>query len=202
MKKRYLVYLSNKQTQKQKPNDSKDILQKLRLMLEIYSNNEEIRDIRVSSYFLELDIGTDQNTIFLYNNEDFLSSIRSIGECLFIEDITEERKNRSTEETISSAIFLFNMERFWKSHEVLENAWKDAFGSTKRLLNGIILVDAAYVHLQKGELDIYFSILRRSLDKFREPPEVLFNINMKFLVKSIENILSEKKASYFKIFLI
>ena len=202
MKKRYLVYLSNKQTQKQKPNDSKDILQKLRLMLEIYSNNEEIRDIRVSSYFLELDIGTDQNTIFLYNNEDFLSSIRSIGEFLFIEDITEERKNRSTEETISSAIFLFNMERFWKSHEVLENAWKDAFGSTKRLLNGIILVDAAYVHLQKGELDIYFSILRRSLDKFREPPEVLFNINMKFLVKSIENILSEKKASYFKIFLI
>ncbi|HKR73334.1 MAG TPA: DUF309 domain-containing protein [Candidatus Nitrosocosmicus sp.] len=202
MKKRYLVYLSNKQTQKQKPNDSKDILQKLRLMLEIYSNNEEIRDIRVSSYFLELDIGTDQNTIFLHNNEDFLSSIRSIGECLFIEDITEERKNRSTEETISSAIFLFNMERFWKSHEVLENAWKDAFGSTKRLLNGIILVDAAYVHLQKGELDIYFSILRRSLDKFREPPEVLFNINMKFLVKSIENILSEKKASYFKIFLI
>jgi hypothetical protein len=202
VKKRYLVYLSNKQTQKQKPNDSKDILQKLRLILEIYSNNEEIRDIRVSSYFLELDIGTDQNTIFLYNNEDFLSSIRSIGEFLFIEDLTEERKNRSTEETISSAIFLFNMERFWKSHEVLENAWKDAFGSTKRLLNGIILVDAAYVHLQKGELDIYFSILRRSLDKFREPPEVLFNINMKFLVKSIENILSEKKASYFKIFLI
>lgn len=202
MKKRYLVYLSNKQTQKQKPNDSKDILQKLRLILEIYSNNEEIRDIRVSSYFLELDIGTDQNTIFLYNNEDFLCSIRSIGEFLFIEELTEEKKNRSTEETISSAIFLFNMERFWKSHEVLENAWKDAIGSTKRLLNGIILVDAAYVHLQKGELDIYFSILRRSLDKFREPPEVLFNINMKFLVKAVENILSEKKASYFKIFLI
>ena len=202
MRKRYLVYLSNKQTQKQKPNDSKDILQKLRLILEIYSNNEEIRDIRVSSYFLELDIGTDQNTIFLYNNEDFLCSIRSIGEFLFIEELTEEKKNRSTEETISSAIFLFNMERFWKSHEVLENAWKDAIGSTKRLLNGIILVDAAYVHLQKGELDIYFSILRRSLDKFREPPEVLFNINMKFLVKAVENILSEKKASYFKIFLI
>lgn len=202
MKKRYLVYLSNKQTQKQNANDSKDILQKLRLILEIYSNNEEIRDIRVSSYFLELDIGTDQNTIFLHNNEDFLSSIRSIGEFLFIEELTEEKKNRSTEETISSAIFLFNMERFWKSHEVLENAWKDAIGSTKRLLNGIILVDAAYVHLQKGELDIYFSILRRSLDKFREPPEVLFNINMKFLVKAVENILSEKKASYFKIFLI
>ncbi len=94
------------------------------------------------------------------------------------------------------------MERFWKSHEVLESIWKEASGSAKRLLNGIILVDAAFVHLQKGELEIYFSILRRSLEKFEETPEFLFNINMKLLVQNVENILSEKRAFYFKIFLL
>lgn len=200
MRKRYLVYLSNKT--KCKPENSKDILQELRQITEPYSNTEEIRDIRISRYFLELDIGSYQNTIFLSNHEIFLVSIRRIGEILFIEELTEESKNWSTEETISSAIFLFNMERFWRSHEVLEKIWKEASGCTKRLLNGIILVDAAYVHLQKGELDIYFSILRRSMEKFRETPKVLFNIDMRLLVGSIENILLEKKAIYFKIFLL
>jgi hypothetical protein len=40
------------------------------------------------------------------------------------------------------------------------------------------------------------------MEKFRETPKVLFNIDMRLLVGSIENILSEKKAIYFKIFLL
>jgi len=200
LKKRYLVYLDNKQKHDSK--NFRDTLQKLRLKLQTYSNTEEIRDIRISRYFMELDIGTNQKTIFLDNNQNFLSSIGTVGDVLFIEELTEEKIERSLEETISSAICLFNMERFWKSHEILESVWKEASGSTKKLLNGIILVDAAFVHLQKGELEIYFSILRRSLEKFKETPEVLFNINMKLLVQKVENILSEKRPFYFKIFIL
>ena len=56
------------------------------------------------------------------------------------------------------------------------SVWKNASGSTKKLLNGIILVDAAYVHLQKNELETYFSILKRSVEKLRDNPEYLYNI--------------------------
>lgn len=149
-----------------------------------------------------MDIGSNQETIFLDNNQNFLSSIGTVGNVLFIEELTEERKEVSLEDTISTAICLFNLERFWKSHEVLESVWKDASGSTKRLLNGLILVDAAFVHLQKGELEIYFSILRRSLEKFEEAPEFLFNINMKLLVEKVEDILLKRRAFYFKIFIL
>ena len=199
MKKRYLVYLDNKYGHE--PKNSKYILQNLRLLLEPYSYKEEIRDIRVSKYFIELDVGADQETMFIRNNEKFISSLGKIGSILFIDEVTDEKENASIEETISSAVYLFNMERFWKSHEVLEFVWKDASGSTKKILNGIILVDAAYVHLQKDEPEIYFSILRRSIEKFRDTSEYLFNINMKSLLQNVEKILSEKKEFYFKILL-
>ena len=199
MKKRYLVYLDNKYGHESK--NSRDILLKLRLLIKSYSYKEEIRDIRISRFFIELDVGADQETVFMLTTEKFISSLGKIGSILFIDEITDEKKDASIEETISSAVYLFNMERFWKSHEVLESVWKNASGSTKKLLNGIILVDAAYVHLQKNELETYFSILRRSVEKLKDTPEYLYNIHMKLLLQNVENILSEKKVFYFKILL-
>ena len=199
MKKRYLVYLDNKYGHESK--NSRDILLKLRLLIKSYSYKEEIRDIRISRFFIELDVGADQETVFMLTTEKFISSLGKIGSILFIDEITDEKKDASIEETISSAVYLFNMERFWKSHEVLESVWKNASGSTKKLLNGIILVDAAYVHLQKNELETYFSILRRSVEKLKDTPEHLYNIHMKLLLQNVENILSEKKVFYFKILL-
>ena len=174
---------------------------KLRLLIKSYSYKEEIRDIRISRFFIELDVGADQETVFMLTTEKFISSLGKVGSILFIDEITDEKKDASIEETTSSAVYLFNIERFWKSHEVLESVWKNASGSTKKLLNGIILVDAAYVHLQKNELETYFSILRRSVEKLKDTPEYLYNIHMKLLLQNVENILSEKKVFYFKILL-
>jgi hypothetical protein len=199
MKKRYLIYLDNRYGHESK--NCRDILLKLRLLVEAHSYKEEIRDIRISRFFIELDVGADQETMFMHTTEKFISSLRKIGSILFVDEVTNEKKGASIEETISSAVYLFNMERFWKSHEVLESIWKDASGSTKKLLNGIILVDAAYVHLQKDELETYFSILRRSVEKLKDTPEYLFNINTKLLLQNVENILSEKKVIYFKMLL-
>ena len=35
---------------------------------------------------------------------------------------------------------LFNDERYWEAHENLEYVWKNATGTEKEILNGIILV--------------------------------------------------------------
>jgi predicted metal-dependent hydrolase len=91
------------------------------------------------------------------------------------------------------------MERYWKSHEVLEDVWKDSKGQTKNLLNGIILVDAAYVHLQKGESAIFFSILNRSLEKFKDYPENFYDIDIEILLKDVGRIIRTKSTSAIKI---
>ena len=77
----------------------------------------------------------------------------------------------------------------------------DSMGQTKNLLNGLILVDAAYVHFQKGENTIFFSILNRSLEKFRDYSEYFYDINMEFLLKDINNIILTKSVSTIKIHL-
>ena len=41
--------------------------------------------------------------------------------------------------------------------KVLEEIWKESTGAEKRILNGIILIDAAFVHYQKNEI-AYFCL--------------------------------------------
>ncbi|HET7560458.1 MAG TPA: DUF309 domain-containing protein [Limnochordia bacterium] len=42
---------------------------------------------------------------------------------------------------------LFNAERFWESHEVLEQPWRS---NRSRFYQGLILMASAYVHVQRG----------------------------------------------------
>jgi len=163
------------------------------------SSQYDIRDLRISSYFIELDVGSDELIHPEANNTEHLQPLTKFGRFLKIEQISDHQNNVVIDRLISEAVFLFNMERFWKSHEVLEQIWKVSSGLTKSILNGIILVDAAFVHLQKGELEIYFSILDRSRDKFVNAQESFYNVDIKDLVKQIHVISYTKKETYFKL---
>ena len=196
MKKRYLVYLDNKNNYL--PTHSSSVLRSLRSLLQNY-NLAEVRDIRISSYFIELDVITRRTSSLSAHDHDFFGPISSIGSLISLEELNEPSDYLSHEDAVMSSIFLFNMERYWKSHEVLESVWKDSKGQTKSLLNGIILVDAAYVHFQKGENDIFLSILNRSLEKFKDYSEYFYDINMSFLLKDINKIILTKSIFIIKI---
>lgn len=133
------------------------------------------------------------------DEDGFIEILEGFGKLLKIEEVSEHGCDVLMQESISTAVLLFNMERFWKSHEVLEQVWKEASGLPKSILNGVILVDAAFVHLQKGEQDIYFSILRRSLQKFLDSPQYFYGVSICELVGQVKFILSSNKAAYFKI---
>ena len=196
MKKRYLVYLSNKHNYL--PSNSHTVLHSLRELLQNYYN-AVVRDIRISSYFIEIDVSIKDNASLRPDDLTFFDPISSLGSLIRLEELNEVSDFISKEEAVMSSIFLFNMERYWKSHEVLEGVWKDSKGQTKNLLNGIILVAAAYVHLQKGESAIFFSILNRSLEKFKDYPEYFYDIDMEILLMDIDKIIRTKSTSIIKI---
>jgi hypothetical protein len=198
MKKRYLVYLYNRNNYL--PTRSNSILRSLRSLLQDY-NLAEVRDIRISSYFIELDVIAGHTFSLSADDHDFFGPINIIGSLIRLEELNEQSNFLSHEDAVMSSIFLFNMERYWKSHEVLESVWKDSKGQTKSLLNGLILVDAAYVHLQKGENDIFFSILNRSLEKFKDYSRYFYDINMKYLIKDINKIILTKSVFTIKIYM-
>src|SRR5690242_20515215 len=71
----------------------------------------------------------------------------------------------SKEEAFKTARSLFNQEKYWATHEVLESVWKNLKGDERDLVNGIILIAAAFVHAQKDESEICISILKRAIRK-------------------------------------
>lgn len=198
MKKRYLVYLDNKN--KYLPTNASSVLHSLRLLLQEY-DHVIVRDIRISSYFIEIDVSTQDNSSLSTDDHNFFRAINILGSLIRLEELNKIADSISGEDAVRSSVFLFNMERYWKSHEVLEDVWKDSKGQTKSLLNGLILIDAAYVHFQKGENTIFFSILNRSLEKFRDCSQYFYDINMEVLLTDLNNIIHTNSVSIIKMYL-
>ena len=177
---RYMAYLKNEGFG---PKDARLLLSKARQIVEKY--DILIRDVRVSNRFIEFDIS-------LGNVED-LEKIRSIFSFIgqYIDGYKVVEKDLKIEESLILAKKFFNEEKYWITHELLEGVWKKAYGDEKDLLNGLILVAAAFVHYQKNEKDIALSIMRRALKKLTTANEKYFGID----VVSIKSQVSEMVKS-------
>ena len=183
-----MVYLNN---EKHSPRDAISILSTARSIF--HGHPVIIRDVRVARDFLEVDISIPSQ----YAVENMKSKLSLIAKLREIDRITEQYLNK--EESIILARNLFNNEKYWKTHEVLEGIWKNTFGDEKSLLNGIILVAAALVHYQKGELAICISILKRALAKLERSYGNYHNIDIDSLKNEVAIMVKSKQITKFRI---
>jgi uncharacterized protein len=178
---RYLLYLKN---QKFRPPDAPNLLLEARTSIP-KTDNIIIRDVRVAQRFIEFDVSLSGQELL---DRIVLNALSTIAEFESYEIVKEE--NLSKEEAIDRARNLFNNEKFWKCHEVLEFVWKQAEGDEKKLLNGVILVAAALVHFQKGENKICMSILKRADDKIKSgKEEEYYRIKLDSLKENLRKII-------------
>ena len=191
-----MVYLSNGKG-KYFPADYKYLLTHIRSMLKDFSH-VLVRDIRVSSYFIEIDLSLYDFKQDLVPNE-ITSRLNSVGSMLLCDDLSESELFLTRGDAINHAIYLFNIERFWKSHEVLEGVWRESTGLEKRILNGIILIDAAFVHFQKNELDVFISILKRSMEKLQECFGIFYGLNLEEIKVNLNRLIDKNHSYIFKI---
>lgn len=186
---RFMVYLDNPQFV---PIDADLILKKSRELTN--SLDIIIRDCRIASDFIELDLSIEKKEII----DKILNLLKKISSIKEIIEVKE--RHLSKEEAITRAIVFFNDEKYWWSHEALEMVWKEASGREKQLLNGLILICAALVHFQKNENNICFSILERSMVKFLNVKDSnYYGINIDKIKILIRQILENKKILKFKI---
>lgn len=185
---RFMVYLNNQQFSSL---DANSILKNARKS--VGTHDVIVRDCRVSRFFIELDI-TISKEEKIENIIDLLKEISSLKEFVEVKGRVFKKK-----EAIERSIQLFNEEKYWWSHEVLEGIWKIASGSEKELLNGLILVAAAFVHDQKNEKEIALSILQRALTKLFSSSGTYYTINVDIIKAKLKNIIENKQVSRFTI---
>ncbi len=182
---RYIIHLENTNF---KPYNAKELL---RIARSLVIEDAIIRDLRVATKYIELDVSIEKS-ILLCNLLSELSKIAPLSRYTEINECNMRR-----EEAIEYIKILFNRERYWEAHEILEGIWKESHGYERSTIQGIILICAAFVHMQKGEDDIGYSILKRALPKL-----ILDNLNsidIKSIKDKIINIIEKKELKYFKI---
>jgi predicted metal-dependent hydrolase len=182
---RFMLHLKNS---KYLPKDATTILHDSRDL--IYGITAVIRDCRVSSKFVELDISVHKN-----NLELLVEKLSSIGKTDNSRLIIEEEIEK--EQLVKDGVSYFNNERFWECHEALEGAWKQSNGEEKELIQGLILVAAALVHYQKAEDDICLSVLGRALEKLHDKSGQYYRINVDDVKQKVIEMLDKKEIFTF-----
>ena len=156
----------------------------------------DIGNLRISSSAVELDLLIATRT----NLEKAVQALDSkIGSSLLIRQLDVEAIPMENEEAVKLGLALFNEERYWEGHEALEAAWRQASGPEKEILQGVILVAAALVLLQKNEQDIALSVIKRAYGKLEPYEDEHFGISISSLKKEISTMLSSGQPAIFKI---
>jgi hypothetical protein len=99
---------------------------------------------------------------------------------------------------LREGIDLFNEERFWEAHEVLEEIWHPAKGVERDVIQGLILTAAALVHYQKNEKAVCVSILGRAMEKLGALDNFK-GLGIKRLRASIEQIQKDNTPKLLRI---
>jgi predicted metal-dependent hydrolase len=158
--------------------------------------NADVGNLRISSTAIELDllIGSPERL------RDAVGKLeKHFGMVLTLRKLDTPFAVMPNAEAVKLGVDLFNEERYWESHEALEHAWRNAAGDEKEVLQGIILLAAALVHLQKGEDDVALSILGRAYTKLSGHNGSYLGINIDTATEKVNAMLSSRKPEIVKI---
>jgi hypothetical protein len=182
-----MVHLHNRS---HTPKDATALLYRAR---ELAGSEVVVRDARVSKRYIEFDTSIPDGM----DAGELTGRLEKISPLASCEHIVERHMGK--DEAIKNAIKLFNDEKYWGAHEALEGVWKVSDGTEKSILNGIILVAAAFVHDQKDEPDICLSILQRARKKLDGAAGMYQGIDIDRVSDLISKIINSGRIERFTI---
>src|SRR5213594_4510376 len=186
---RYLVRLDNNQAYA--PKDVRLLEAKIR---ELLGSADKIGNLRVSTTAIELDLFAAPSD--LGRTKSLLEG--KISKVVTLRSLESRISTRAEDEALREGIDLFNQERFWEAHEVLEEIWHPATGADRDTIQGLILTAAALVHYQKNEKSVCISILGRAMTKLGTIDNFK-GLDTKRLRAAIEQILKDNTPKLLQI---
>ena len=173
------------------PKDVKMMQDKIR---ELLGSEDKIGNLRISTSAIELDVFVDSPN--LKRVKDLLEA--KISTVVTLRSIDPRASSKHDDETLRKGIDLFNQERFWEAHEVLEEIWHPSTGVERDVIQGLILTAAAFVHYQKNENAVCLSILGRARDKLGVDDDFK-GLDIKRLKAGIEQALKDRMPKLLQI---
>jgi hypothetical protein len=73
---------------------------------------------------------------------------------------------------------LYREGRYWDSHEEWEELWREATGPTRHFFQGLIQLDAALIHTERGHWGGVANLLRRALGHLEECPDRFLGLDV------------------------
>ena len=187
---RYLLRVANKDGYS--PRDVERVASTIRKIL---GSRESASHFRVATDALEFNM-------FARDVDELDDRQRRLTQSLFkivsVKLLDTPPKVVEKEEALAEGVHLFNEERFWESHEVLEQAWHASKGVERDAIQSIILAAAAFVHYQKGEDEICLSIMKRARAKMALA-KTFEMIDFESLERNIDGILDSERILLFKL---
>jgi len=172
------------------PKHATILLQRAR---ELVEPEASIRDARISKKYIEFDTSIADDI----DVKKIMTRLEAIAPLASYEQILERQMEKDI--AIKRAVQLFNDERYWEAHEALEYVWKNATGIEKEILNGIILVAAAFVHDEKDEQDVCISILQRARKKLDRDSGIYQGIDTNRIADMVCEIINTGRVERFTI---
>jgi len=156
----------------------------------------DIGNLRISSSAVEFDL-------LLANAEDLPIVIRAlenkIGRLLTLRKLDVRAVPFGKGEEIKLGLDLFNGERYWESHEILEEIWRATTGVEKEILHALILLAASLVHLQKDEPGVSLSIMKRAHIILSRVQGNYSGIELNAVKATLNQMVTENTPKFFKI---
>jgi hypothetical protein len=185
---RYLIRLANRNARK--PSDQAALLQQVRA-LALPTKGKAI-NLRVTPVALEFDLFCPPEM----DVEPFLSLLKPLGKVITRKRLDLPPPPVNPQSIVAEARQLFNEHRFWEVHEVLEGLWKTLKDPAKRLVQGLILVAAALVHVQKNEMKVVWLMLERALACLENQPPDYYGWDVAKFRDHFLRVLAQKNIDF------
>ncbi len=182
---RYLIRLANERPHT--PLEQSDLLKKIRELLA--PQKGKAINLRVSPSAIEFDlfIAPDADV------HEFVSSLEALGKMLTCKRLDLPPGPVDPVAIVTEARHLFNEQRFWEVHEVLEGLWKELKGPDKELVQGLIIAAAALVHVQKNEPDPVWKMMADALHRLKNQPDTYWGWDVAKFRNHFTRVLASNK---------
>ena len=105
-----------------------------------------------------------------------------------------KKEKNSLENSLNSALDLFNKQKWYEAHDAFEDIWNTVDGDRRQVIQGILQVSVSQFHLSKGNLNGATILLGEGLGRIKTRTNIDIGIDLKSFCICLETLLQKLQS--------